>query len=520
MQKSIKNTPRLLVRTAKSFAVVLFLIHSTLTPLALAQDAPTTTVGGQDSQAYIDQQQGKLDDAKTGSSGGSTSRSIEDLKQEYTKECETDLKRAENKSGSAANASGELDSAALGQKVLLCGLVKSALETAEVERVEQIAWTVVSVICAVACTVGKTPYGAWSVPACSLGNTAAGIATAAADMVLSKNVNGAIMNAVGSVASAESIGGNLKSLGSAKKDFLESKPKAGTDTKKGGKEKKGDSESCKTLVTALLEMAMHIIKKGAAKQVAADTLAGIHKLKSSGGGGPQSLALSMAKSDLNAAEGLGTSNVKPNDPTKAAAEGNSDSGLSGACAGGTGNAALTMSCARSMDKGLASFDNKALTDLMDKRGGPGFFDRDPLTDGQIAQDMQTLSGMPMDFAPMIEAAKEMAGAGGLAQSAAPASTNSEVKYSQNTGGERAPASDDKSLEDMMASLMGGMDKDKGPEKPGFEKDLEFRYSKDPAALGDDPRVSIFRRVSFRYKAVDKRTGFAAVVPAPPPGSGQ
>ncbi len=535
----LRDAPRVLIRSAKTAFVVLLFIHSSLIPLALAQTAPTattpdpnapaTTINGQDSQTYVDQQQTNLQTAQSGGGGlGSIvnggNRSIEDLRKDYKQECETDLKRAEAGQSSTANTTGELDSASLGQKILLCGLVKSALQTAEVERVEEITWIAVVAICTLGCTLGKTPYGAALVAACSIGNVAATVATTLADAVLQKNINGAIMNAVSSVQGAsKGIGGNLKTAGKlfSSKGRSELKANKAKTKSGGGEEEEDENDSCGTLVMALLEVAQHLMKKNSAKQVAEDTLNGIHKLKSNAGGGPQALALSMANSDLNGNAALG--NAKVNNTTgNAAGAGNGDTGLSGACGGGTGTSALTMSCARSMDGNIPKgFGDKTLTDVMDKRGGPGFFDRDPLTDANAAQAMQDMSGLPMDFGPLLDMAKSAVMAGtGLGQNTAPSAPSGEVKYSQSTGSDRAPASEDKSLEDMMAAMMGGMDKDKGPETPGFDRDLEFRYSKDPKSLGDDPRVSIFRRVSFRYKTVDKRTGFAAVVPAPPPGSGQ
>jgi hypothetical protein len=62
---------------------------------------------------------------------------------------------------------------------------------------------------------------------------------------------------------------------------------------------------------------------------------------------------------------------------------------------------------------------------------------------------------------------------------------------------------------MMKAMMG--ENGKKEEGPTFDHELEFRYNKDPRSIAEDPKVDIFKRVSFRYRAVDKRAGVTSAL---------
>jgi len=304
---------------------------------------------------------------------------IGQIKSEFKKECESDLNHVKNGQG-GQGSKGNLDAAALAQKVPMCGLVKTSIQTAEIERVLQITYTVVTAVCTTACIASKIPFGQFMEGVCTIADvvgSAAELAGGVALSIVAKDVSGAVQNVL---SAGTGIQDGISKFGEGtSKLSKDSMAQARANFKKTGnakKDSKQKSESCSTAAMAAIQMVMHLMKKNSAKGMAEDTLANIKNLKSDPtNGGP---TMELAKQDLKNQESLTLQNrVSPNARQGVVGSGDQNMGGSTNPCGGPGGTAGMLSCAMAnANGGLQGFKDQRIADAIDRKLGPGWMDRD------------------------------------------------------------------------------------------------------------------------------------------------
>lgn len=435
-----------------------------------------------------------------------------------------DILKREQALKAAGRTSEEADGQVASQKAQYCTAAQSSMNSFNAHDALWKVWTAVTGVCTAVCVASF--FGLGSAHICTGVNLAAGIA----DSAVTQNFQGALMS-IGSTAAM--LGSNWAMRKATSQTGTTAAAMAGKSL--GGKIKSGltnaekDIGSCISAAMAGVQIYTNVAGSQSDNKMATDTLAAAKKLNQNsvnafdptgGNRGPELETTTMGSNVLGSAGSAARGGAM----TEVAGSYFAGGGACGGPGAGPESGASILSCALASDSTLPpsvtspefqqAFKDVSGTDL-------GKFLENANNPTQ-ALGAASADAMPPEQASQFAEAVQGLEAGVMAQQEEFLAVN-EATYSGGGGGKKSDSGDpfDKSLTDMMATLMGTMlpkngAGDKDPKKSASMAAVIFANSRKPSSvIPEDKKLNLFDRITYRYFFVSNRVLTETAFPGNP-----
>jgi len=379
-----------------------------------------------------------------------------------------------------------------GQKASYCAAAKQSLDAASKDSALTMIYAAVSGTCVTACI-----NEAW-IPAGAIVCQGGAVGASVAEVVMTKNLSGALGAIVGGMGLMKAM--DQRKAAQSAASTSSSSASSSTTT---AQQSKGNKEACMTAALTGVSAIMHNMSKNSSQRAADDNLKAAKDLASTTPGGP-TVAINTPSSG-STATGLSTPSSKST-ALNTGNGGDAGSGNTGPCAA-SGSGANALSCAATADPKIAGM----------------------ISSPDFQKAFQKSSGMSLDKyltgagkLSASDAIKAAAGGGSLdstsmdkldtalanAEKEMPANFNAEASAAYASGGGHGGSADsgDADFNNMMSGLMGKLLPKSEQGKKNGVSEVDFSGAKRNLAsvTAEDPTVSLFDRVAFRYSHVTPR----------------